>query len=143
MPSTCIAQSLFVKGRALADDMVAVMQRRRSVGEQRGEPVLALDQWPRAEILTVEIEQIEQEENQCRGVAAVGRQLNNVERGEAVGADAAQFAVEIGLARIERRHGLGDGRIFVGPVEPGARQQFDRAAVKARMHTVAVVFDFM
>jgi hypothetical protein len=31
----------------------------------------------------------------------------------------------------------------VGPVEPGARQQFDTAAVEPRMHAVAVVFDFV
>jgi hypothetical protein len=38
---------------------------------------------------------------------------------------------------------LGDRRIFVGSVEPGARQQLHRAAVEARMHAVAVVFDFV
>jgi hypothetical protein len=31
----------------------------------------------------------------------------------------------------------------VGSVEPGARQQLHRAAVEARMHAVAVVFDFV
>jgi hypothetical protein len=35
---------------------------------------------------------------------------------------AAQLAVEIGFARLERRHGLGDRRIFVRPVEAGACQ---------------------
>ena len=29
------------------------------------------------------------------------------------------------------------------PVEPGARKQFHRAAVEARVHTVAVEFDFV
>jgi hypothetical protein len=59
--------------------------------------------------------------------------LNDVERGDAVGADAAQFAVKIGLARVERGHGLGDCRILMGPVEPGAREQLDGAAVEPRM----------
>jgi hypothetical protein len=31
----------------------------------------------------------------------------------------------------------------VPPVEPGAGQQLDRAAVEPRVHAVAVVFDFM
>jgi hypothetical protein len=66
-----------------------------------------------------------------------------VEAGEAVGAHAAQFAVEIGLARVEPRDGLGDRWIFVRPVEPAARQQLDGAAVEPRMHAVAVIFDFV
>src|SRR5262249_16837427 len=74
---------------------------------------------------------------------AIRSELDDVERSDAVGSDAAQFAVEIGLARIERRHGLGDRRVFMGPVQPGARQQLNRAAVKPRMHAVAVVFEFM
>jgi hypothetical protein len=75
--------------------------------------------------------------------AAVGRELNDIERGNAVGANAAQFAVEIGLADIELGHRFGDRRIFMRPVEAGARQQFHRAAVEPRMHAVAVVFDFV
>ena len=62
---------------------------------------------------------------------------------DAVGPDAAQLAVEIGLARAERRHRRGDRRIFMRPVEPGARQQPHRAAVEPRMHAVAVEFDFV
>ena len=77
------------------------MQARPGVCEQRAQPLLALDQRPRTEILAAEIEEIEQEEDQRRGVAAVGSELDNVERGETVGSDAAQFAVEIGLARVE------------------------------------------
>src|SRR6516165_4300441 len=70
--------------------------------------------------LSVEMEKIEQEEDQRRRVGAVRSELDDVERGDAVGTDAAQFAVEIGLPRIERRHGFGDRRIFVRPVEPRA-----------------------
>jgi hypothetical protein len=53
----------------------------------------------------VEIEKIEQEEHQRRGGAAVGRQLDHAEEGDAVGTHAAQLAVEIGLPCPERRHG--------------------------------------
>jgi hypothetical protein len=33
--------------------------------------------------------------------------------------------------------------IFVRPVEPGAGQQLDRAAVEPRVHAVPAVFDFV
>ena len=54
-----------------------------------------------------------------------------------------RFAIEIGLARAERRHGLGDRRILVRPVEARAGQQLDGAAVEPRVHPVAVEFDFV
>src|SRR5438552_1602743 len=41
-------------------------------------------------------------------VGAVQSKLDDVEAGDAVGANAAQFAVEIGLARAERRDGRSD-----------------------------------
>ena len=62
-----------VKSRSLADDVVAVMQARRSAREQGAETLLALDQWALAQILAVEVEEIEQEEDQRRRVAAVRR----------------------------------------------------------------------
>ena len=76
-------------------------------------------------------------------VASVRCGLDHAERGDAVRKRAAQFAVEIGLVRIERRHGLGDRRVFMRPVEAGAGEQVDGAAVEARMHAVAVEFDFV
>jgi hypothetical protein len=61
----------------------------------------------------------------CR-MAAVRGKLNDIERDGAVGADAAQFAVEIGLACVELGDGFGDRRILVRPVEAGACQQLHR-----------------
>ena len=89
------------------------------------------------------MEQIEYKEYEGRGVAAVGRQLDYAERSDAVGAHAAKLAVQIGLSGAERRHGLGDRGIFVGPVEPGAREQPHGAMIEARHHSVAVIFDFV
>jgi hypothetical protein len=111
--------------------------------KQGAETLLALDQWTLAQILAVEEEEIEQEEDQRRCVAPVRSELDDIERGDAVGADAAQFAVEIGLARIELDHGFGDRRVLVRPIEPSAGQQFRRAAVDPGVHAVAVVFDFV
>jgi len=48
------------------------------------------------------MEQIEYKEYEGRGVAAVGRQLDHAEGCDAVGADAAELAVEIGLPRADR-----------------------------------------
>jgi len=67
------------------------------------------------------MEKIEQKEDEGRGVAAIGRQLDHAEGSDAVGADTAKFAIEIGLARIESGYGLSDRGILVGSVEPGAR----------------------
>src|ERR1700750_2103549 len=50
---------------------------------------------------------------------------------------------EISLARADRRYGVGDRRIFTRPVETGAREQLHAAAIEARMHAVAVEFDFV
>jgi hypothetical protein len=44
------------------------------------------------------MQKIEQEEHQRGGVAAVRCRLDHAEGGDAVGAHAAQFAIEIGLA---------------------------------------------
>jgi hypothetical protein len=98
---------------------------------------------PCREILAVEIKKIEQKEHEAGGIADVGRQLDHAERGDAVVAHAAQLAVEIALARAERRDGPGYLRIFVGPVEAVAGQEPHLAAIKPGVHAEAVVFDFM
>ena len=76
------------------------------------------------------MQKIEQEEDQRGRVGAIRGELDDVEGGDPVGPDAAELAIEIGLARVERRDRLGDRRIFVGPVEPGACQQLDRTAIE-------------
>ena len=87
--------------------------------------VLALAQRPGALILAVEVK-IEQEEDEGGGVAAVGSQLDDAEGGDAIRAHATELAIKIGLARINRCQGLGNRRIFMRPVEPGAGKQLAR-----------------
>ena len=111
--------------------VIAVVQGRTRLGQQFGELRLALDERPRGDVVAVEIQKIEQEEHQRRGVAAVRRKLDRAERGDAVGAHAAQLAVEIGLAGAERRHGGGDRRVLMRPIEPGAGEQPHRAMIEA------------
>ena len=119
------------------------MQGRRDTGQQRGEPCLALDEWSLADVVAVEMQKIEDEIHQPGHVAGIRGGLDHAEGGYAVGEHAAQLAVEIGVARDERRHGRGDRRIFMGPVESGAGEHPDTAAIEARMHAVAVEFDFV
>jgi hypothetical protein len=96
--------------------MVAVMEARLGVREQ-AESLLTLDERRAPEILAVEKGEIEQEKDQGRRVAAVRGELHNIEGGDAIGADATQLTIQIGLASEERLHGLADRRIFVGPIE--------------------------
>jgi hypothetical protein len=63
--------SFVMKFRAMPDDVVAIAQAGPGVCEQCAEPLLALDQRLRAEILFVEVKKIEQEEDQRRRIAAV------------------------------------------------------------------------
>jgi hypothetical protein len=60
------------------------MQGRRGVRQQGGEPRLALDQRPRADIIAVEMQKIEEEEHQPGRVAGVRRGLDHPEGGAAV-----------------------------------------------------------
>ena len=123
--------------------MIAVVQGWSRLWQQAGETLLALDQGPRADILAVEMEEIEQKKHEAGSVAGVGRELDHAERGDAVGAHAAQFAVEVSLTRGERRYCARDLRIFVGPVEAVAGEEPHLASVEARMHAEAVEFDFV
>ena len=134
---------MLVKGRPEADLVVAEVQRRACLRQQACEPFFSIDQGSGAEILAVEVEEIEQEEHEAGGVAGVGRHLDHAERGDAVGAHAAEFAVEIGLARRERGYRGRDLRIFVGPVKAVAGEEPHLAAVEPGMHAVAVEFDFV
>ena len=111
--------------------------------QQGGETRLALDQWPRADVLAVEVEKIEQQEHEASSVAGVRSQLDHAERRDAVGGDAAQLAIEIGPARAEGGHGLCDRGIFIRPIEPGGGKQLHSKAVETRMHAVAVELDFV
>ena len=133
-----------MESRALAAVIIAVMQRRaRHPTAGSASRALRSISGRARDILAVEMQKIEDEEDQPGRVAGIRRGLDHAEGGDAVREDAAQLAVEIGLTRAERRHGRGDRRIFMRPVEPGAGQQSHRAMIEPRMHAVAVEFDFV
>ena len=58
-----------MEGAAMAKLVIAVMQRRRRMRQQRREALLPLDQRPRPQIFAVEMEKIEQEEDERGGIA--------------------------------------------------------------------------
>ena len=89
------------------------------------------------------MEEIEQEEDESAVVAGVRGILDQAEGGGAVGPDAAQLAVEIGLSRWELCKCRSDRRVFGSPVESGAGQQADHAPVQPGMHPVAIEFEFV
>src|ERR1700727_3912304 len=60
-----------------------------------------------------------------------------------VGANCSQLAVDICVPRVENAK-RGDGRLIaVAPVEAGAGQQSDVAAIDAGMHAIAIVLDLV
>jgi hypothetical protein len=79
--------------------IIAVVQWGRDVRQQGSEPPFSLDQRQYAQVVTVEMQEVEDEIHQPGGVAGVGDGLDNAEGGDAVGVDAAELAVEIRLTR--------------------------------------------
>jgi hypothetical protein len=69
--------------------------------------------------------------------------LDQRERCDAVGPHPAELAVEIGLPSRQRAECRRDRRIFAGPVEAGAGQQTDIAAVEPGVHAIAVEFELV
>jgi hypothetical protein len=56
------------------------MQGRRETRQQFGKPRLALDQRPRADILAVEMQKVEDEEHEPGRIAGIRRSLDHAER---------------------------------------------------------------
>src|SRR5438552_1221291 len=81
---------------------------------------------------------IEQEESEGGGVPGIACRLDHAEGARAVGAHAAQLAIEITRAQRKLRQSLGNRRVFVGPVETTAREQAHLAIINASGHAVAV-----
>src|SRR6516165_2866045 len=71
------------ESRSLTNDMVTVVQARRSGRKERLETLLSLNQWTLAQILAVKVEEIEQKEDKRCRVATVRSELDDVKRGEA------------------------------------------------------------
>ena len=125
-------------------EMLAEAQRPVPAIQQGRQPVLARDERHRAEILAVEVEEVEQVVTEA--VAAAGREVG-LQRRKVRGAAGAlddQFAVEDRDLRRERGKRLGDRRAeAIGPVLAAAGQQLHVAAVDVRLQPVAVELDLV
>jgi hypothetical protein len=100
--------------------IVAVFKRRKRPRQQRAKTLLPYFKRLRADGFAVEMEQVEQEKDERLAVARVRRGLDQAERGRAVGANAAELAIKIGLPGGDRRKSRGNRRIFMGPDRCGS-----------------------
>jgi len=132
-----------VKRRTLPDLVIVVVDRVLAALEQGGETSLAVRQRQRHQISTVEVEQVKDEIDEVGAALSLRGVLDQREGRDAVRSEPAKFSVDIGLPR---REGVGccrDRRIFAGPVEPGAGQQADIAAIEPGMRAIPVEFELM
>ena len=132
-----------VEGLAAPDLMITDVQRRALSGQQNAKAILPLLKRPRVKGFAIEVEEIEQEKDERIALACIRRVLDQAEGGGAIGANAAQLPVEIGLSRRQRRDRRRDRRIFMRPVEPGAGQQPDRAPVQPGMDAVPIELELV
>src|SRR6267378_3306170 len=109
---------MLVEFPAPPDLVIAELKRDAHLRQQRPEALLPFFERHRADGFAIEVEEIEQEEDQSIAVTGVRCVLDQAERRRAVGADAAEFAIEIGLPGGKRRYGRSDRRVFMSPVEP-------------------------
>ena len=101
MPSSFKVTRVFVKGVAVPELVIAELQQRVRIPQQVVKALLALPQRPRADVVAIEVQEVEQEEYQRPVIACLGRGLYEAERGRAVEAKPAQLPVEIRLSRPE------------------------------------------
>ena len=131
-------------GAALGNGL-AVAQRRvlgRALDQLR-QRLLAFRERQATQVLTVEIEQIEDVIDQPVLPAGFEFFLQQREAGDAVIAFDDQFAIDHRAVGIEFGDGVGDALECGRPVEALAGQQLGLAAGKPRLQAVAVKFDFM
>src|SRR5205085_4754657 len=111
----------------------------RRGGEQRFQPLLALDLVERGQVLSVELDQVEREVVQRVRVllAAVPALEYRLQRGEAwvtVLAIRHRLAIDQARRQVERGEGIGQRAELVGPIEALAGVDADLAARRADQH---------
>jgi hypothetical protein len=86
-----------VEGAPAPDLMIAEVQGRSPTRQQNAKTLLPIPKRQRVNGFLIEVEEIEQEKHQSIAVAAVRCILDHAEGGAAIGANAAQLPVKIGL----------------------------------------------
>jgi hypothetical protein len=123
--------------------LMTIELQAADIGHDRLQQRLTLGERQARRVAAVEMQKVEGVKDQAHAPCPVGRGLGFSEARHTVGADAAQFAVEIGGLRPhgpERRRHAG---ISGCPVEAGARQKLGLAALDARRHAKTVELDLM
>jgi len=93
-------------------------------------------------VLTVKVKQVKSEIGEV-SASAVGDPLHDLERGHAIGADAAQLSVDIGCVDVELREGGRSDRVFFRPIKAGPGKKIHMAFLNPRPHAVTVELDLV
>jgi hypothetical protein len=104
---------------------------------------LSLEQGQRPRVETVEMWQIEEEEDQSAGAAGVGGRLHFGKRSRAVRTHRAELAVEIGAIGAKVPQRVGRDPVAMRPIEAGAGEEPPLSAIKPHVEAVAVVFQLV
>ncbi|MER8777948.1 hypothetical protein NKH79_25290 [Mesorhizobium sp. M0977] len=134
---------MLAERRPVIDDVVAEAQARHIGRKQAFQSRLAIYQRQLRNAFSVEEQKVESKEDKIARAAFVHGDLQAAERGDAVRPDSAQLPVDIGVFHRERAQGRYRRSIAMRPIEAGAGEQADVAAVDPRVHAVSVVLDFV
>ena len=114
MPFEAALAGQAMEGPAFANLMIGIPERLWRTDQESLQPSLAVYQRQVADVLATQEQQVEQEEDQ-RSLTGIGRVLDKVEGGLAIGQYPAKFAVKVGVLRPQPSNGLDDeiGRAHV------------------------------
>src|ERR1700686_2309848 len=107
-------------GRAVALNVLAILDSRRRLREELCQLGLALLELPRAPVLAIELQKVERVEDHLIVIRAA---MQLVEDREAIAVAPHRFPVDHRRGHSERRHARADERISVGPVIAAPREK--------------------
>src|SRR5689334_20529591 len=116
---------------------------RRLCADDLAEQGLAVDQRRLGEVEAFAVEQIEPVEAEAVLPAGAEISLQMIEARQAGGVLDDDLAVNIGRAQPEAGERGGDAAETVGPIEAGAGEELDLAAVDAGLDAIAVLLDLV
>jgi hypothetical protein len=97
----------------------------------------------RSDQLAIDVEKVEEKKDEASALPESEAAWINLNVAFPSDPNAAEFPIEIRLICWQNRDCRGYGRILTRPVEAGAGQQRDPAAVRAGVHAISVVLDLM
>ncbi len=122
---------------------MAVELNARLASDQGLEKRFALDEVQPRNVLAINMQEIEGVIDEPNVALAVGRSLGLGEAWQSGVIDPTELAVKIGGLYVQLRERGDSAWIFLGPIEPGARQELHAAIVDPRGYAKAVQLDFV